>query len=118
MSSFREDVAAALRTVDENVYYGTGVEHDRSKPWDYTVFSRDVLRRKPNRAGFSDVVDVAVVREEYIPDGTEEAVVAAMESIPGVRLAELDHEYYYRVKPNTHHSIEMVVLRFTHSRKS
>lgn len=112
------EFADALKAVEDNVYYGTGVQHDKSKPWNYIVFSRDVLRRKQNRSGYADVVNVAIVREEYIPEGTEERVIAALEALAGVRLVEEDHEYFYNVKPNTSHVVEMCVLKFTHSRKS
>lgn len=111
------EVKAALDTIDPHVYYGTGVEHDKNLPWDYIVFSRDVINRKQNKSGYSYVVNVAIVREEYIPEGIEDDVIVAMEGIPGVRMVEGAHEFFYRVKPNTHHTIEMVVLKFTYSRK-
>lgn len=114
---FLNDVQEALATVDEHVYYGTGVQHNKSLPWDYIVFSRDTMNRKANRAGYSWVVNVAIVREEYIPDGLEERVVQAMETLPGVRMVEGEHEYFYQVKPKTSHVIEMCVLKFTFSRK-
>ncbi len=106
-----------IATVDSHVYYGTAVTHGKDLPWDYIVFSRDTLNRKANRAGYAFVINVAIVREEYIPEGLEDDVVAAMEALPGVRMVEGTHEYYYRVKPNTKHTVEMVVLHFTVSRK-
>ena len=112
-----DDIKAALSTVDEHVYYGTGIEHPKQLPWDYLVFSRDVLRRKQNRSGYAWVINVVVVREEYIPDCLEEQVIAAMETIPGVRMLEEDHEYSYGVKPKTNNTIEMTVLKFSYSRK-
>lgn len=111
------DVKAALEAVDEHVYYGTGVSHPKALPWDYLVFSRDALRRKSNKSGYSWVLNVVIVREEYIPEGLEEQVVNAMEALPGVRMLEGEHEYSYGVKPKTNHTIEMAVLKFTYSRK-
>lgn len=113
-----EDIQAKLTEIDPSTYYGTGISHPRSKPWDYIVFSRDILTRKANKSGYSDVINVSVVREEYIPEGLEEEVIEAMESLPGVRLQEGNHEYYYSVKPGTQLTVEMVLLKFTHSRKS
>lgn len=111
------DIKKALSEIDQNVYYGTGAAHPKTKPWDYMVFSRDVIKRNPNRSSFTNIIDVSIVREEFIPDGLEEKVVGAMEALPGVRLMEGEHEYLYTVKPNTKLTIELVVLRFTRSRK-
>lgn len=111
------DVQNALLAVDENVYYGTGVSHPKDKPWDYIVFSRDVLKRNTNRSSFTDVINVSIIREEYIPEGVEEKVIEAMEALPGVKLMEGEHEYLYTVKPNTKLTVEIVALQFTHSRK-
>lgn len=112
-----KEVQTALTEIDPNTYYGTGITHPKGDPWDYIVFSRDILTRKPNKSGYSDVINVAVVREEFIPDGLEEQIVEAMESIAGVRMLEGNHEYYYSVKPGTQLTVEMIVLKFTHSRK-
>ncbi len=111
------DVKAALDPIDKHVYYGTAAEHDKSLPWDYIVFSRDVVRRKPNKSGNTYIVNVAIVREEFVPEDIDKLVSEAMEAIPGVRMVEGDHEFFYSVKPNTHHTVEMVVLKFTYSRK-
>ena len=111
------DVSAALKEIDEHVYYGTAATHDKAKPWNYIVFSRETLNRKQNKSGYSYVLNVAIVREDYIAEGLEDQVIEAVEGIAGVRMAEGGHEYFYGVKPNTRHTIEMAVLKFTYSRK-
>lgn len=111
------EIQEKLLEIDPNTYYGTGITHPKNKPWDYIVFSRDILSRKANKSGYSDIVNVSIVREEFIPEGLEEKVIEAMESIAGVRLQEGNHEYYYSVKPGTQLTVEMILLKFTHSRK-
>lgn len=112
-----EEIQQALTKIDDNTYYGTAAQHPKSSPWDYLVFSRDILSRKANRSGYSDVINVSIVREEFIPEGLEEEVIDAMEAIAGVRMQEGNHEYFYSVKPGTQLTVEMVLLKFTHSRK-
>lgn len=102
----------------DSIFYGTASELPKDKPWDYIVFSRDVLDRKQNKSGYADVVNVAIVREEFIPDGLAEKVIEAIEALPGFRLKEGSHKYWYAVKPQTHATVEQLVLQFTHSRKS
>lgn len=111
------EIQEALTAIDEHTYYGTGITHPKNLPWDYIVFQRDILKRNSNKSSYSDVINVSIVREEYIPEGLEERVIEAMESLAGVRLQEGNHEYYYSVKPNTKLTVEMVLLKFTHSRK-
>jgi len=111
------EIYQALNKVDDHVYYGTALAHDKSLPWDYTVYSRNTLKRNQQKSGYATVFNVAIVREEYIPDGLEDEVVAAMEALAGVRMVEGEHEYFYSTKPNTSHVVEMVILKFTYSRK-
>lgn len=112
------DVQSALTPIDENTYYGSAALHPKDKPWDYIVFSRDVLTRNRNKAGYTDVLMVEIVREEFVPDDLVESVIDAVEGIAGVRLQEGSHEYWYAVKPSTGLTVEKLVLKFTHSRKS
>lgn len=111
------DAHDALAAIDPNVFYGTAAQLEKRAKWDYIVLSRDVLRRKENRSGYSDVLNVVIVREEFIPDGLPEQVIEVMEALAGVRLMEGAHEYAYAVKPATTMTCEQLVLKFTHSRK-
>lgn len=102
----------ALAGIDERVYYGTASGLEPGAPWDYTVFSRDSIARSDGRTGETCRYIVAVVREEYIPEGMYGKVVDAMESIPGMRLSKQDAVYTYDVKPGTKQTVEMMVVRF------
>ena len=112
------DIKDALEKVDGNVYYGkAGVLTDRDL-WDYTVFSRATLKATGGRTGYTDEFDVAIVRENFIPDGDVDATIAAMLAIPGMRLAGDEFAYLYDTKPGTDAVLEFVVLRFARARKS
>ena len=58
-----------------------------------------------------------IVREEFVPEGLDEQVIEAMESIPGIRLSKSDCIYEYAEKPNTNVIVEMLSLEFTRSRR-
>ena len=111
------DVRDALADIDPNVYYGTAAKLPKGAPWNYIVFSRSTMGRSPGRTGMADGVEVAIVREEYIPDGLAEAVVEAVEAIPGMRQASGDARYYYDVRPGTTTTCEMLLLDFTRARR-
>ena len=56
-------------------------------------------------------------QEEFIDDETIFGVIDAMESIPGMRLAQGDMSYQYTTKPNTSTVIEMLMLEFVKPKK-
>lgn len=112
-----KDIQEKLTGIDPNTYYGTAAQHPKNEPWDYIVFSRDILKRNDGKSGYTDILNVSIVREEFIPEGIEEEVIEAMEAIAGVRLQQGNHEYYYSVKPGTQLTVEMILLKFTHARK-
>lgn len=111
------EVQEKLAGIDPSTYYGTAAQHPKNEPWDYIVFSRDILKRNAGKGGYTDILNVSIVREEFIPEGIEEEVIEAMETIAGVRLQEGSNEYYYSVKPGTQLTVEMILLKFTHARK-
>lgn len=114
----RSMIKAKLEEIDPNVYYGRADKHDfKSKPWDYMVLACKDFNRTSNRTGYSDYFEVAIVREEFIPDGLPEQVISAMESLPKIRLAEGSHGYEYATKPDSADTVEMLVLKFVAPRK-
>lgn len=110
-------IQKALETIDPNVYYGTSITHPKNNPWDYIVFSRDAITRNSGKSGYTDVVNVSIVREEYVPESLPELVIDVMEALPGVKLQEGKHEFNYVIKPGTQLTIEMLTLVFTRARK-
>ncbi|MBX9032669.1 hypothetical protein [Gordonibacter massiliensis (ex Traore et al. 2017)] len=112
-----DDIQEKLLEIDPNVFYGTAEKLDRKKPWDYIVFSRRAMRPNSAKTGYADAFEVAIVREEFVPDGLPEKVIEAVTSIKGVRLADVNGVYDYVVKPNTSDTVEVLALEFVRPRK-
>lgn len=120
---FLDDVKNALKEIDPLVFYGivpaTLVDEngDAVDVWDYIVFNRSKLKSNPNKTSFNDRFEVHIVREEYVPEGIDIAVIEKLTAIPGVKLADEDGTFDYIMKPNTDTVIEMLTLTFTRGRK-
>lgn len=111
------DIEAKLKEIDPNVDYGLVDTRRRETVWDYTVFNRTTIKPSANRTAATDYFDVHIVRENYIPDGMDEEVIAKLCSLPGVRIAG-DGQFAYMQKPNTNTVVEMLTLPFMRARKS
>ena len=111
------DIKTALENVDPNVYYGMAGSLEDTDLWDYVVFSRDTLGVTGQKTGYAEKFQVAIVREEFIPNETVDGVIDAMLSIDGMRLAGSDFTFQYTKKPNTNTVIELLVLSFMKPRK-
>lgn len=111
------DIKAALEAVDPNVFYAAVPRRRLIDTWDYVIFRRGKLRRSANRTGLTEVYEVSIVREEFVPDGLADRVAEAMRSIPGMREAPADGEFDYMVKPDSDDVVEMLVLEFVRPRK-
>lgn len=112
-----DEIRKALEEVDPLVFYGQAGKLDGGDIWDYIVFSRDSLSVTGNNSGFTDTYRVAIVREEFVPDADVYAVIDAMLSIPGMRLAGNEFTYEYAAKPNTNTVCELLVIDFVKPRK-
>lgn len=112
------EIKEKLEEVDPIVFYGAVKRKKmQEKPWNYTVFNRKLLRTGTNKTSYSDVYTVNIVREEFIPEGLAEEIVAKLEEIKGMKLAGNDSEYTYMVKPNSDDVVEMLSIDFTRARK-
>lgn len=111
-----EKIEAALKEIDPRTYYGTAAKIGRDEPWDYTVFGRESATMNANYTSLTEVYPVAVIRENYVPESMEDAVLAAMRTIPGIKPTG-DVVYDYMVKPGTTDIVEMMIIRFQRSRK-
>lgn len=112
-----EDIKNALETVDERVFYGKAGTLEDGDLWDYIVFSRSSLKTTGGATGIANSYQVAIVRENFIPEETVEAVIEAMKSIAGMRLEGSDFAYDYATKPKTSTVCELLVLDFVKPRK-
>lgn len=117
MNLILNDIKTALETVDPNVYYGMAGTLQDADLWDYIVFSRNALTTTGQKTGYGERFQVAIVREEFIPNETVDGVIDAMLSIDGMRLAGGEFSFQYTKKPNTNTVIELLVLSFMKPRK-
>lgn len=113
-----DDIKNKLESIDDNVYYGMADKNKADDEWNYIVFSRRTLDPSTNKTGYSDYFDVAIIREDYIPEGIDEQVIKAMTEIKGMRLTDEGGEYGYTRKGNTNAVVELLVLHFVRARKN
>lgn len=112
-----DDIKNKLEEVDPRVYYGMVDHRYKETVWNYIVFNRVTLSSTGNRTGYSDYYDVHIIRENFVPEGTDLEVIAKMLEIDGMRLAGTDGTYTYVQNPNTNFVVEMLTLRFVRARK-
>lgn len=106
------NIKEKLLEVDPVVYYGAVNKDRRESLWDYIVFDRKVVKPSTNRTGYSYYFSVHIVRENFIPEGEELAVIEKMLEIPGMKLAGTDMTFTYTVKPGTETVVEMLSIDF------
>lgn len=87
----RDKIQEKLKEIDKNVYYGAGKFQDRDF-WDCIVFGKRRLK-KENNTNVS-IWFVAIVREEFIPDGLENEVASKLREI-GLKQTETSTDYGY-----------------------
>lgn len=112
-----EDISEKLKTIDQNTFYGMVDTTQVTDEWNYIVFMRSKLSIGANKKEYSDRFSVAVVRENFIPDGLETQIIDKMCEIDGMRVSGVDGQYSYVQKPNTNTVIELLTLEFVRARK-
>lgn len=112
------DIKTKLEELDSCVYYGMMTKDPDEVPvWDYIVFNRVKLRSNTDKNSFSDMFAVHIIRENFIPEEFDVAVIAKMKEIPGVRLVGEDGTFNYMQKGKTDTVVEMLTLTFARARK-
>lgn len=111
------EISTALESTGKKVFYGRAGNLEASDLWDYIVFYRRAMNTTGNKKGLADRFTVAIVQEEYVEDELVYDVISAVEAIPGIRLADGEHQYQYTTKPNTETVIEMLLLDFVKPKK-
>ena len=105
-----------LEEIDENVFYGAAKDNDATKNvWNYIVYGRDRMESNQNKTSFTFYYDVAIIREEYIPENLIEEVISKVEEC-GLRLASEPPEFTYQRK-NDDTVVEILKIRFCKSVK-
>lgn len=111
------EIKTALERLGFPVFYGVAEDVANNLPWTYIVFFRERISQNQNKTGFTDYYTVAIVHEDWIPDEAISDTIAALEALPGIRLASQDIDVNYTRKPGTNHVVEIATLSFSHSRK-
>ncbi len=115
LNDFKEALEALFP--DEPVDYGMATSVQEKDLWDYVAFNRETISTS-DRQGFTDRINVALVREEFVPQEDIDSVIEALSAIPGVRLDPTkDIEFAYMAKPGSNAVVEMAELPFLRARK-
>lgn len=112
-----EDIQNKLEEIDSNVFYGMADKERITHDWNYIVFMRKSLSVSDTKQSYSDRFTVAIIRENFIPEGLEIQVIEKMLEIKGMRLASPDCNYSYVEKPNTNVVVELLTMEFVKARK-
>lgn len=112
-----EEIQSKLEEIDSKVFYGMVDEDKITDDWNYIVFMRKALSIAEKRTGYSDRFTVAIIRENFIPEGLEIQVIDKMLEISGMRLANPDCQFSYTKKPNTNVVVELLTIEFVKARK-
>ena len=100
-----------LLEIDPNVFYGAVKNSMKETLWNYVVFNRTTKRQNENKTGYTEIYAVHIVRENWLDEGLEEAVIKKVCEIAGMRMIG-EGSYTYVMKPNTDTVIEMFSVEF------
>lgn len=104
--------------VIEEVLYGTAHTHKEPIPWNYIVFNKEKLKKGgTSNTDLTYYWNVAIVHEEYIPEGLEEAVINKITEIKGLRLADGDMPIEYLTKGDSNMVVELLQISFVKTKK-
>ena len=111
------DLAEKLKEVSGlNVFYGAVPDTMDGDGWNYIVMNRQKKRKNGKSAlDYTDIYEVHVVNENYIPEDVEDNITSAICSLPGVRV-EGDMEFSYTRKKNTNIVVEILTIVFARAR--
>lgn len=116
-----EEIKNKLKEIDPLVFYGMADDTDENNVpitvWNYIVFMRKTLSSSANKTGYSDRFVVAIVRENFIPEGLDISVIDKVCEIDGMKLSSPDSQYNYTKNPNTNNVVEVLTMEFVRSRK-
>lgn len=102
-------IKATLETFGITFYGNANVKN--TEPWDYTVFRRSVIANAPNGTDFVRRYVVAIIRENYVPEGLEFEVVKAIQDATNLRVSEASYSYVF--KGSTDMVVEICTITFT-----
>lgn len=98
-------------------YYGNA-DPDIKEPWNYYVFRRERLRKTGSaNVGYARRYIVAIVKENYIPEGHEFEIIDAICEATGLKLADEEITYNYTFKGSTDLVVEVAIIPFVEALK-
>ena len=98
-------------------YYGNANPKE-NEAWDYYVFRRSSLKKAGSSGtDFVRRYTVAIVKEDYIPEGHEFEVIKAVREATRMRLADIDITYSYTFKGATDFVVEVAMITFAETIK-
>lgn len=113
-----DDIKQKLTEINKAVYYGMADDEEYENIWDYIVFNRGKARIGDNRTTYTDVYEIHVVCENFVPEGKDLEVIKKVLEIKGMRLSESEGiAYDYVKKPSTNTVVEMMTITFVRARK-
>lgn len=111
-----DKIRDALQTFGKT-YYGNA-DPDINEPWNYYVFRRVRLRKTGTaNVGYNRRYVVAIVKENYIPEGHEFEIINAICEATGLKVAEEDITYSYTFKGSTSLVVEVALIPFVEAFK-
>ena len=110
-----EQIREKLEALDRAVFYGKAPENIE-KGWNYSVFFRVKDAISATKQGKSAYFLIAIVRENYIPEGLCEEFQKKLKEIPGLKIVG-DVNYDYTMKPNTGMVVEAATFQVVKARK-
>lgn len=94
-------------------YYGNATPANND-PWNYYVFRRAALKKSgAGGNNFRRHYTIAIVKENYIPEGHEFEVITAIQEKTKMRLADTDITYSYVMKGATDMVVEVALITFS-----
>lgn len=98
-------------------YYGKANPKE-GEAWEYYVFRRKKMKKKAtSSADYKRFYEIAIVKEDYIPENHEIEIIKAIEEKTKLRLADDDIVYDYTFKGATDYVVEVAVITFAETIK-
>lgn len=118
MDEHLQDMVKAAQALGLPVYYGSAWAVPKNAKWDYIVIQRTRCAPRAGNTSCTQKYDVAVVREESVPETSLEELYDAMDAVPGLKPdPNEDVTFEYGVKPGTRITVELMVVPFIRPRK-
>jgi len=111
------DKLKELEGYKDRVFYGIAkASEDKNFIWNYIVFGRVERDFSETKLSMTDVYEVVIVMEDYIPEGLINDVISKVEEC-GLRLKDDPAEYSYTNKNGSDITVELLSIQFTKALK-